>query len=362
MEMANVLHMNGSLEDTSYAMNSLLQRKGISKTLPITKETVVRLMRSWSFPKGKGKLVMADLGCASGPNTLLLVSEVIKAVSRELGQECPELQIFLNDLPGNDFNNVFTSIQGFKENMKKEMGDPNSLISIAGVPGSFYDRLFLTDSLHFIHSSYSLHWRSQVPEGLEENKGNIYLASSSPPGVLEAYCKQFQTDFSSFLKFRSQELVTGGRMVLTIPGRRGEQHSEKECCYLVMSMALNQMATEGLIDQQKLDSFNLPLYMPSAMEVETEVRKQGSFAIEHLELWDMDWNVYEGEANLAGDGGYNLSKCMKAVFDPVIAHHFHLSREITDEVFRRYALLLSDWMAKESPVFMSLTVSLTKRH
>ncbi|CAI0447370.1 unnamed protein product [Linum tenue] len=288
-------------------------------------------MRSSSFPKGR--LVMADLGCASGPNTLLLVSEVIKAVhklSRELGQECPELQVFLNDLPGNDFNNVFTSIQGFKENMKKEMGEPNSepplMISIVGVPGSFYDRLFLTDSLHFIHSSYSLHWRSRVPQGLEENKGNIYLTSSSPPGVLEAYCKQFQTDFSSFLKFRSQELVTGGRMVLTIPARRGEQHSEKECCYLLMSMALNQMATEGLIDQQKLDSFNLPLYMPSAMEVETEVRKQGSFAIEHLELWDMDWNVYE------------------------------------DEVFKRYALLLSDWMAKVSPAFVSLTVSLTKRH
>ncbi|CAI0447371.1 unnamed protein product [Linum tenue] len=118
------------------------------------------------------------------------------------------------------------------------------MISIVGVPGSFYDRLFLTDSLHFIHSSYSLHWRSRVPQGLEENKGNIYLTSSSPPGVLEAYCKQFQTDFSSFLKFRSQELVTGGRMVLTIPARRGEQHSEKECCYLLMSMALNQMATE----------------------------------------------------------------------------------------------------------------------
>ncbi|CAI0447369.1 unnamed protein product [Linum tenue] len=76
----------------------------------------------------------------------------------------------------------------------------------------------------------------------------------------------------------------------------------------------------------------------------------------------MDWNVYEGEANLAGDGGYNLSKCMEAVFDPVIAHHFHLSREITDEVFKRYALLLSDWMAKVSPAFVSLTVSLTKRH
>ncbi|CAI0443382.1 unnamed protein product [Linum tenue] len=283
-------------------------------------------MRSSSFPKGM--LAIADLGCASGPNTLLLMSEVIKFVhnlSKELGQESPELQIFLNDLPGNDFNHVFTSIQGFKENMKKEMG---AQAFIVGVPGSFYDRLFPTDSIHFIHSSYSLHWRSQVPEGLEENKGNIYLASSSPPCVLEAYYKQFQTNFSSFLKFRAQELVTGGRMVLTLPGRRGEESSERECCYIwgLMSIALNQMASEGLIDQQKLDSFNLPMYMPSAMEEEAEVQKQGSFAIERLEVWDMNW-----------DAGY-------------------------EEVFKRYGLLLSDWMAKESPAFVSLTVSLTKRH
>ncbi|CAL1387427.1 unnamed protein product [Linum trigynum] len=167
MEMVTVLHVNGGLEETSYAMNSLLQRKGISRTLPITKEAIAKLMCSSGFPKGS-RLVITDLGCASGPNTLLLVSEVIKVVdklSRELGQECPELQVFLNDLPGNDFNHVFTSIQGFRENMKKEMGaaqaildlNPEPLISIAGVWGSFYDRLFPTDSLHFIHSSYSLH-------------------------------------------------------------------------------------------------------------------------------------------------------------------------------------------------------------
>ncbi|CAL1387426.1 unnamed protein product [Linum trigynum] len=75
----------------------------------------------------------------------------------------------------------------------------------------------------------------------------------------------------------------------------------------------------------------------------------------------MDWDVYRG-VNLARDGGYNLSKCMEAAFDPIIAHHFNLSREITAEVFRRYGLLLSDWMAKESPALVSLTSSLTKRH
>ncbi|CAL1387435.1 unnamed protein product [Linum trigynum] len=89
--------------------------------------------------------------------------------------------------------------------------------------------------------------------------------------------------------------------------------------------------------------------MPSAMEVEAEVQKQGSFAIERLEVWDMNWDAgYEGEVTSlpAGDGGYNLSKCTEAVFGPVIAHNFDSTSEIIDEVFKRYGLLPS----KESPI------------
>lgn len=86
----------------------------------------------------------------------------------------------------------------------------------------------------------------QVPEGLESNKGNIYMASTSPQAVLKAYHEQFQQDFSLFLKCRSEELVAGGRMVLTILGRRSDDPSSKECCYIweLLAMALNDMVFE----------------------------------------------------------------------------------------------------------------------
>lgn len=86
----------------------------------------------------------------------------------------------------------------------------------------------------------------QVPEGVECNKGNIYIASTSPPGVIDAYYKQFQKDFSVFLKCRAEELVSGGRMVLTILGRRSEDPSSSECCCIweLLAMALNDMVSE----------------------------------------------------------------------------------------------------------------------
>jgi jasmonate O-methyltransferase len=34
---------------------------------------------------------------------------------------------------------------------------------VAGLPGSFYTRLFPCHSVHFFHSSYCLMWLSQVP-------------------------------------------------------------------------------------------------------------------------------------------------------------------------------------------------------
>lgn len=104
-------------------------------------------------------LNIADLGCSSGPNTFYLVKQIINLIDSECkikSQEEPELHVFLNDLPANDFNSVFINLSEFG----RKHG-PTSVF-FAGVPGSFYGRLFPRNSLHFIHSSYCLHWLSQV--------------------------------------------------------------------------------------------------------------------------------------------------------------------------------------------------------
>ena len=53
------------------------------------------------------------------------------------------------------------------------------------------------------------------------------MASTSPWNVLKAYYEQFQRDFSLFLKCRAEEVVEGGRMVLTFLGRRSDDPSTK---------------------------------------------------------------------------------------------------------------------------------------
>ena len=108
---------------------------------------------------------IADLGCSSGANTFLVISEIIDTIHglcQQNKQKEPEFSVSLNDLPENDFNSIFKSLPAFYEKLKKEKGDMFGPCLVSGVAGSFYGRLFPSNSLHFVHSSYSVHWLSQV--------------------------------------------------------------------------------------------------------------------------------------------------------------------------------------------------------
>ncbi|KEH20407.1 salicylic acid carboxyl methyltransferase [Medicago truncatula] len=249
MEVAKVLHMNGGVGETSYANNSLVQRKVIYLTKPLRDEAITSMYNN-TLSKS---LTIADLGCSSGSNTLLVILDIIKVVEklcRKLNHKSPEYMIYLNDLPGNDFNTIFTSLDIFKEKLLDEMGTEMGPCFFSGVPGSFHGRIFPLQSLHFVHSSYSLHWLSKVPEGADNNKGNIYISSTSPLNVVKAYYKQFQIDFSLFLKCRAEEIVEGGCMIITFVGRKSDNPTSKECCYIweLLAMALNDMVLEVKYD------------------------------------------------------------------------------------------------------------------
>ena len=68
----------------------------------------------------------------------------------------------------------------------------------------------------------------QVPEELHSrngtllNKDNIYITKTTPSFVVKCFQEQFHKDFSLFLKLRHEELVYGGKMVLTFVGRKDE--------------------------------------------------------------------------------------------------------------------------------------------
>uniref|UniRef100_A0ACD5WNC9 Uncharacterized protein n=1 Tax=Avena sativa TaxID=4498 RepID=A0ACD5WNC9_AVESA len=373
MNMERDLHMARGEGETSYVNNSRLQRKALLETGAAVEKAVREVYMDLLHPT----MTVVDLGCSSGPNTFIFVSKVIKVVCRESsnrsGCDPMELQVFLNDLPGNDFNQVFRSLGRFKKltAAEHEENTPLPPFFIAGLPGSYYTRLFPLQSCHLFHSSYCLHWRSQVPAGLggggkeHLNEGNIYIAQTTPAGVAELYRHQFQEDMLLFLKLRHQELVLGGQMVLTFIVRKHEDIYNKG--YLsnpmeLLSPALQSFVKQGLVEKEKLDSFNLPFYMPSVNEVNAVVVQSTLFNISHVKLFESNWDPYndsEGdEVQNSIQSGVNSAKCLRAAFSPILASHF--GESLMDELFVKCAYLAAQHLEKEKSKYLLICVSLKR--
>ncbi|RWV83014.1 hypothetical protein BHE74_00021029 [Ensete ventricosum] len=315
------------------------------------------------FPE---RMVVVDLGCSSGQNTFLVVSEVLGIVGdlrRRLEQKPPEIQFFLNDLPGNDFNNVFRSLEGYEKKMEEEKGDLLVPHYVVGVPGSFYGRLFPCNT---------------VPQGLESeqgvplNKGNIYIAENSPHQVVKEYQEQHRRDFSTFLKSRYVELSIGGGMVLTFVGRKSKHPADGELSYLygLLAEALNAMVSQvpqiffTLRNKDKVDTFNLPIYGASMQEVMAVIHDEGLFDVEQAQTFESNWDPLDDtdDDDIVFDNvlnGKNVAKCIRVVFESLITRHF--GDAILDELFARYAEKVARHLLKEKTKYTVLVIALKKK-
>ncbi|CAN6687455.1 unnamed protein product [Malus baccata var. baccata] len=342
---------------------NFFQRAVISTVKPIVKASIEQLC-STLF---SDCLKIADLGCSSGPNTLLAVSDIIHnihATFQKLNRPSPSLQAFLNDLPGNDFNTVFRSLPGFYKKLEEEQKLGPCFIT--AMPGSFYGRLFPNNSLHFVHSNYALMWISEAPKGLMTkegeglNKKNICIAKTSPYAVYKLYLEQFKKDFTVFLRSRAEELVPGGSMVLTTMG--SIKSHDPLCIWEVVGVKLNDMVLEGLIEKEKLEIFNLPYYAPTTKEVEDVIEAEGSFTLQSLEVLKNDWDSYIKHADSGLDRKARaavLATDIRAVGEPILATQF--GEAAMDDLFHRFEEDVLDHMEMENCQYINLVISLTKK-
>jgi hypothetical protein len=212
------LFLLNAIDTTIY--DFILQRQGVETAKALINEDIAEKLdinELISSSSSSSKLFsIADLGCSVGPNTIIVVENIMDSVKLKYqsfgpnNQGALEFQVFFNDLPSNDFNELF-----------KSLPSSDRQYFAAGVPGRFQGRLFPKASLHFVHCSYALHWLSKIPKELVDktspawNKGRICFTNASNY-VREAYSTQFGKDMESFLNARAQELVCGGLMALII--------------------------------------------------------------------------------------------------------------------------------------------------
>lgn len=182
---------------------------------------------------------LADLGCSTGPDTILAMQNLLESIKLKYHSQCPnskplEFQVFFRDRPSNDFNTLFNSVPQDRQYFA------------CGVPGSFHGRLFPELSLHFVYTCHALHWLSKLPKELLDkdspawNKGRIHYLNS-PREVYNAYASQVYKDIDGCLSFRAKEIVTGGMMVIIMMGSPNGVPSH--CNYSTFALTFDLMGS-----------------------------------------------------------------------------------------------------------------------
>ncbi|KAG6477408.1 hypothetical protein ZIOFF_066663 [Zingiber officinale] len=227
------------------------------------------------------QMVVVDLGCSSGPNTLLVLSHVLSVATKL--PTTMELQFFLNDLLGNDFNSLFLSLKGFKK------------------------------------------------------------------------------------RSRHTELNVGGRMVLVFVGRRKRTPGNGDFVHLygLLGEALNSMVLEGIVPEEKVDTFNLSTYGASFEEVESMIHNEGLFDLDQAEIFESSWDPFDDSKDdfytisKHTRSGKNVANYICAVVEPLIVHQFGTA--ILDDLFERYAHRVSKHLLKEKANHTILVFALKKK-
>jgi len=186
------------------------------------------------------------------------------------------------------------------------------------------------------------------------NDKRVFISKDGPMEVAEAYLAQFQKDFSSFLVARAQEIVKGGCMFIYLSGRDTGDPRDQGASGVIgdtLEAAFNDMVAQGLIEVEKLYSFNLPFFAPCVEEVIAEFEKEGSFIVKRVLF-------LSGVVEKANRQGYmnieNMDKCQsfgkmiakqfRAILEGLITSHF--GGEIVESLFERFAVRAAENISK----------------
>ncbi|CDP17556.1 unnamed protein product [Coffea canephora] len=122
--MEQILHTKGGEDEESYAKNSTFQRSVFMNVNHALNRSIQEFCQA-NLAEAEC-ITVADLGCASGLNTLLAVESIIDSINKECHNlnilKLPNIQVFLNDLMSNDFNSIFKLLPSFYQKLEESYG------------------------------------------------------------------------------------------------------------------------------------------------------------------------------------------------------------------------------------------------
>lgn len=358
-----------------YNQHSSVQEVILDGCLPIIFEALHKVLGECKTDV----LSLIDYGSSEGKNS----AKVIKTILDKIGKSAwmGQISVVHNDLPTNDFNSLMQNVYlrpevgyltGFESESDSSLG--KRVFSFASGK-SFYSQVVPDNTINLGISSLAMHWFSKVPA----HKGfNGIYAVGLESGLMELFSSQANDDLVRILTMRHKELATGGRFVMTVLGQTSKDQTislnQEDLIHdyssgwliTIMNRLAGEMVLEGLIEQDTLSQYVMPLMWRSEENVRSiyEDDRYGlkhMFALEYLEVNSFDCPMYSEYQRTSDAQKYaqKLTGFVRAWAEPsMTAGLFSGNDKLTQDYFARLekAVLSSPEDCANFPSVLTLVV------
>ncbi|UJR32709.1 hypothetical protein I4U23_020168 [Adineta vaga] len=190
--------------------------------------------------------IIADFGSSYGQNSIQTMKSIIEYL-RKTNTFLGIPLIIHNDIPTNNWSRFFQFLI-----------DDNSYYGLA-TGRSFYEQCLPTNSLSIGFSSASLHYLSKTPCHLTNH---CYFQFSTSI-ERELFRNQSKLDWNTFLQYRSQELIPGGILILSIPCVDENGQLPFDSYFDLIYQCAQSLS---ILTSEELLHFTLPFYLRSLSE------------------------------------------------------------------------------------------------
>ena len=220
-------------------------------------------------PLDAAALQIADLGSSQGKNSMLPMRAAIAAV-RARRAELP-IAVTHTDLDSNDFTALFELLQSSPQSYLH--GAEEVYAYAAGA--SFYERLFVADTLHLGWNSIAVHWLSAVPCAIPNHIWSPYAQGEAR----DAFRARAAQDWKAFLDARAAEFRTGGELVVVGSSADEKGFAGAEGLMNMANDELLAMVRRRRITADQYDAMAIPTYYRTKAEFEAPFTAASPFEL-----------------------------------------------------------------------------------
>ena len=259
-----------------YGKNSAMQQRLVQHHAERIRSLVHRLGLA------QPELRIVDYGCGPGPSAIDAVAPALEAYRAHFPDG--PIAVCHADQPGNDWNSLFdlaTGPSGYRKDTQA--------VRMEAAVGSFYDQMVAEGSVSFGTCFAASHWLSHAVR--LEAPGTVWFADLTGEARAELAALA-RKDWVRFLRCRALELRSGGSLLVSTLGAIPDDSeingvaASGRGIYRALQVVAQEMADEGLIDKEVLDSFVFGLWFMTAHEarepLEADVALAEAFEIEDI--------------------------------------------------------------------------------